>query len=775
MRTTVGWLLAAGLLVGAGCSTVERPRTVLETPSVLSASASARGLDAARAVVITDNDHAFESKIDLVRGARESLDLAYFIFADDYSSSLLARELVTAARRGVRVRLLLDYRSNYERLDLFSALERLASEGSGGGLEVRFYGRPTRNVVRDAAFLTLGCGKEGSARGTEGCGEAKFAEIDRLFAGETIGGEPVGERNVSNLDTGGSGLFLSGLYGKNPGLLRFAIAEGQDLDPAQLRGAGEVDPAAREQLRRLGRTYFQARYGSGVDRLTAGLRFFAASVLFADQVDPLHDAVTALLPLERQPGREEARQDWRYLTDYLHHRLLLADGQRFQLGGRNVEDSYHMAPNPLLDKYVFMDTDVLVELDGESAAMVEAFGRLWRFAPMVARLDEVRAHAPNDEMVALDAASAVCEDAAAQGEEAHRSCYETALLEARTVPLERREDEAWARLVERAERYLTVYPARRTVERSAAFEVDRAAGFHYLENLPFAIPDGPRQYGAENGREAESGKHIHALWLAALRDACRTATVVRPRQVILHNAYFFLPSNLLAEFARMVDGREPCPNVRVTVLTNSIETTDLSPVNLAARHQLKAFTEYVEEHGTPVEAAKAASFRYFEYLPPAGEQPGERAAEQRAQVSLHSKVGVLGLDTVFVGSANADVRSFMMDSNNGLLIRGASDLVAGYTAWLETLLADPRRTREVTDEIRTTTREQLLAEDLETLRALMIRYRAGRWIDEEQARELEAKVVGVLDEIYRLAGESFRKGRAGRTAAESFNELFKTI
>jgi phosphatidylserine/phosphatidylglycerophosphate/cardiolipin synthase-like enzyme len=775
MRTTAGWLLAAGLLVGVGCSTVERPGTVLLTPSVLSASASARGLDAARAVVITDNDHAFESKIDLVRGARESLDLAYFIFADDYSSSLLARELVTAARRGVRVRLLLDYHSNYERLDLFSALERLGGEGSGGGLEVRFYGRPTRNVVRDAAFLTLGCGEEGSARGTEGCGEAKFAEVDRLFAGETIDGERVGERNVSNLDTGGSGLFLSGLYGKNPGLLRFAVAEGQDLDPAKLRGAGEVDPAAREQLRRLGRTYFQARYGSGVDRLTARLRFFAASVLFADQIDPLHDAVTALLPLERQGDREEARQDWRYLTDYLHHKLLLADGERFQLGGRNVEDSYHMAPNALLDKYVFMDTDVLVELAGASAAMVEAFDRLWGFEAMVARLDEVRAHAPNDELVALEAASDACEAAAAQGEEAHRSCFEVALLEARAIPLKQREDEAWTRLVERAERFLTAYPAASTVERGPAFEIDPAAGIHYLENLPFATPGGPQQYGAENGREAESGKHVHALWLAALRDACRTATVVRPRQVILHNAYFFPPSNLLVEFARMVDGREPCPHVRVTVLTNSIETTDLSPVNLAARHALKAFAEYVEEHSTPVEAAKAASFRYFEYLPPAAGPDGEQPGERSAQLSLHSKVGVLGLDTIFIGSANADVRSFMMDSNNGLLIRGAPGLVATYSAWLEGLLADRGRTRDITDEIRSTPREQLLAEDVETLRALMIRYRADRWIDEEQARELEVKAAGILDEIYRLAGQSFRKGRAGRTAAESFNELFKTI
>ena len=53
-----------------------------------------------------------------------------------------------------------------------------------------------------------------------------------------------------------------------------------------------------------------------------------------------------------------AERDWEYLTDYLHHKLLLVDQRHVQLGGRNVEDSYHMRPIPLTTKYVFMDTDL---------------------------------------------------------------------------------------------------------------------------------------------------------------------------------------------------------------------------------------------------------------------------------------------------------------------------------------------------------------------------------------------------------------------------------
>ena len=70
----------------------------------LAAYASAPRLDFSAATVLLDNDEAFEQKLQAVRNARKSLDLAYYIFADDYSSSLLAQELVAAARRGVRVR-----------------------------------------------------------------------------------------------------------------------------------------------------------------------------------------------------------------------------------------------------------------------------------------------------------------------------------------------------------------------------------------------------------------------------------------------------------------------------------------------------------------------------------------------------------------------------------------------------------------------------------------------------------------------------------------------
>ena len=51
---------------------------------------------------------AFAARVRAARGARRTLDLQYYIWRDDLSGRLLAREVLRVAGRGVRVRLLLD-------------------------------------------------------------------------------------------------------------------------------------------------------------------------------------------------------------------------------------------------------------------------------------------------------------------------------------------------------------------------------------------------------------------------------------------------------------------------------------------------------------------------------------------------------------------------------------------------------------------------------------------------------------------------------------------
>jgi phosphatidylserine/phosphatidylglycerophosphate/cardiolipin synthase-like enzyme len=755
--------LALGACAGRSLLAPDRAGTGRLADETVLRQASAGPLELARGELIVGNDAALRSKLALIQGARSSLDAMYYIFSDDYSSSVFAQELIAAAQRGVRVRLLLDYHSNYQHLDRFTMMESQARSGPGS-LEVRFFNRPTRNIVMDAAYLTMGCGEVG-ARGFSGCAAAKSREIERRFAAERVDGRPAAELGVSNLEVGNSGLFLSGLYAKKPAVVALAVLRAQQIDLSQLKASGGTASAAeKEQLRRLGRLYWDSRFAGPFRRVAAKLQLAFAFSFYGETLNPIHDTFTAYLPVERR-GAAAALLDWEYLTDYLHHKLLLADRRQIQLGGRNVEDSYHMRPSPLVEKYIFLDTDLAADLRGGGEEVEAAFEALWDFRRMVASTAEVRQHAPNDlvaNAAALDEAERIC--AATAGEAERQECASRE-FEARALPLAEREARHYEAMRRDAGRYRGEYPYAEAPDPSPTFPVDPGALVAYVENLPFLAGRGetPRErtYGARPGRRAGPGKGIHGLWLAGLENACHAATAAEPQRVVLHQAYFFPPSNLIAALGRMVEGGLDCRHVTVTVLTNSVETTDLNVVNLLARHAIKAFAEHSQARRR---AGRSARFEYYEYL-----NPGERA-----RISLHTKVSVLGPDFL-VGSANADVRSYVMDSNNGLLIRRAPQFLRLYLAHLDALLADPQRTRQQTQYFATVSRQQLLVEDRRVFQEMLAKYQAERWLDAGQRREAEERLVQVLDQAYALTRAILAGGREGRARAGEFDRLFKPI
>src|SRR5262249_54120686 len=138
-------LAALAALWLAGCAgAVGTPRSGAGDEGPLSdqtlrLNSAAPPLTFTRPRVVTDNDTAFETKLEAVRGARHSIDLAYYIYATDYSSAMLTSALIDAARRGVRVQLLADYFTNYRSLDHLAMMER-EGNGGAGSLEVRLYG-----------------------------------------------------------------------------------------------------------------------------------------------------------------------------------------------------------------------------------------------------------------------------------------------------------------------------------------------------------------------------------------------------------------------------------------------------------------------------------------------------------------------------------------------------------------------------------------------------------------------------------------------------------
>jgi cardiolipin synthase C len=74
------------------------------------------------ALILDRGTDALLARINLIRSATTSIDLQTYIFAEDDAGHLVLDELLAAARRGVRVRVLIDQLSALERVDTIAAL-----------------------------------------------------------------------------------------------------------------------------------------------------------------------------------------------------------------------------------------------------------------------------------------------------------------------------------------------------------------------------------------------------------------------------------------------------------------------------------------------------------------------------------------------------------------------------------------------------------------------------------------------------------------------------
>lgn len=93
--------------------------------------------------IILDSGHdALLARLNLIRSARQQIDLQTYIFDKDDSARLVLDELLTAARRGVQVRLLIDQLSAIADLDIIAALA-----GAHENFSIRIY-NPTFGKVK---------------------------------------------------------------------------------------------------------------------------------------------------------------------------------------------------------------------------------------------------------------------------------------------------------------------------------------------------------------------------------------------------------------------------------------------------------------------------------------------------------------------------------------------------------------------------------------------------------------------------------------------------
>lgn len=72
--------------------------------------------------LLSDGTNALMSRVALIDEAKQSVDLQYYIFANDATGRLVAQHLLAAADRGVRVRMLIDGIDVRQEIDMFDAL-----------------------------------------------------------------------------------------------------------------------------------------------------------------------------------------------------------------------------------------------------------------------------------------------------------------------------------------------------------------------------------------------------------------------------------------------------------------------------------------------------------------------------------------------------------------------------------------------------------------------------------------------------------------------------
>ncbi|SEL60584.1 phospholipase D family protein [Pseudomonas agarici] len=121
------FLLIALLL--SGCASLDTPRLPSQALPATD-SAFGRALQAQAAAyqgrsgfrLLPNGGEAFRARAELIRNAQSSLDLQYYIVHDGLSTRMLVDELLKAADRGVRVRILLDDTSSDGLDDIIATL-----------------------------------------------------------------------------------------------------------------------------------------------------------------------------------------------------------------------------------------------------------------------------------------------------------------------------------------------------------------------------------------------------------------------------------------------------------------------------------------------------------------------------------------------------------------------------------------------------------------------------------------------------------------------------
>lgn len=765
---------------------------------------STQKLNLERGEVLIDNDAAFDSKLAMIKSAQSSIRMAYFIYADDDSASVITRELIKKAQSGVKVKLLVDILTNYGKMDLFSMMTK---EGRGN-IDIRFYNFPSERIIADAKYMTMPCPKS-DAPGAKDCATFKAVAMKATASQDT---------------TFFSRMMLSGLYGKSATALKVALGVGGQISPADYKKKDGEESADVGQLFDFFKLMVDAKINHDIGAM---IKIQIAMAMYADKLNPVMNELTGRLPIINEtvvPGKKISHgQEWDHFTDYTHHKLIVVDGKEFQLGGRNIEDSYHMKSRlGTKGKYIFMDTDFHgVTVAGGATDIEKSYDSMFNFKEMVADFKTVNSAMPFDipsNPEALGMAAGSCMQDAQAGKVAPEklgSCVEERFTKMPSFVSESaRQMTAQKEMNASAENYLTNYEGTskkvlsQNVRMQKSYDASvnnlssadlNSSEVYYIENTTFKVKaadkDKLRRAGSRIGAEAAFNKNIHALWYRGIENACKMSREEGvEKRVILHTAYLFMPSGLVHKIAKMLNGDfGDCSKVRLTLLTNSFQTTDLNVINVFARYQMiqlfkhyAGMVAYEKEFnlgwkGKPYQRW-FPTLEYFEY----------NASAVGSGISLHTKLSMLG-DDMIIGSANADARSYYMDTNNAVYIRNAHDLTRDYSKFIDVITGDSKKSTEWTQTYASYTDEKIQLENKFILAQMLKRWDKKGRVDEKKKAEILAiiermgeKVTNATYRMLNFRGDfqkaQMSEGGGGSNLemelnkiANDFDDLFKVL
>ncbi len=97
--------------------------------------------------VINNGSAALYARIDMIRRAKSSIDMEYFIFNPDTAGKLVMQELAAAAKRGVKVRILVD-----KSMAVFALDEHYAKVLKEVGVDVKYYNASPAAKISSVQF-----------------------------------------------------------------------------------------------------------------------------------------------------------------------------------------------------------------------------------------------------------------------------------------------------------------------------------------------------------------------------------------------------------------------------------------------------------------------------------------------------------------------------------------------------------------------------------------------------------------------------------------------